>query len=168
MLVEQLHTLNDKFDFIYMPIDFRNGCNVGYAFINFCSTEARQRFVSNFHGVEVCKCLPGLNSRKVAEVTPASIQGVQNNVQRLRNSPVMSKLIFNPDWMPLIFDELGNSLPFPPPEQPLAAVKPRKSGSKQGATAIETGNHGTSGLRSSKDLASAEPRRTRLSRPRRR
>lgn len=133
MLIEQLRQHNDEFDFIYMPIDFRNRCNLGYAFINFCSEEARKRFVTNFHGVEVCKCLPGLNSRKVAEVTTASIQGLSNNVQRLRNSPVMSILIDHPEWMPLIFDEVGNSLPFPPPEQPLAAMKHRKGKMREAA-----------------------------------
>jgi len=134
MLVDQLQALNGEFDFIYMPIDFRNGCNVGYAFINFCSSEARKRFVANFHGVEVCRCLPGLNSRKVAEVTPASIQGLKMNVQRLRNSPVMGKLIYHPEWMPLLFDEAGGLLTFPSPEQPLAAVKHRRCNGRDAAT----------------------------------
>jgi cell wall assembly regulator SMI1 len=41
-----------------------------------------------------------------------------DNVKRLRNSPVMSQLHEHPDWLPLIFDEKGNSKPLPRPEEP--------------------------------------------------
>ena len=33
------------FDFVYLRFDFHNGCNLGYGFINFTSTEALFRFI---------------------------------------------------------------------------------------------------------------------------
>lgn len=113
------------FDFMYLPIDFKNKCNVGYGFVNFRTPELCSKFVHSFNGVEVRKCLPGFNSRKVVEVTPARVQGLHENVKRLRNSPVMSQLQDNPEWLPLLFDEDGSFMEFPEPDQPLAPVRPR-------------------------------------------
>lgn len=127
MLVNQLdEDMRGQFDFVYLPIDFKNKCNVGYAFINFCSVEACDQFVAKFNGMEVRRCLPGLNSRKVTEVTPARVQGFEENVNRLKNSPVMRELMHKPEWMPLIFDENGEQLPFPHPERCLEPIKPRR------------------------------------------
>lgn len=127
MLVNQLEQdMRGQFDFIYLPIDFKNKCNVGYAFINFRTVEACDTFVNRFNGVEVWKCLPGLNSRKVTEVTPARVQGFEENVQRLRNSPVMRELVHKPEWLPVIFDYNGLQVPFPSPERALEPIKPRR------------------------------------------
>jgi hypothetical protein len=132
MLVKQLESdLKGEFDFVYLPIDFKNKCNVGYAFINFRSIEACEAFLKNFNGVEVRKCLPGLNSRKVTEVTPARVQGFEENVQRLRNSPVMRELAHHTEWMPLIFDETGKQMPFPSPERALEPIKLRRRGREE-------------------------------------
>jgi len=127
MLVKQLdEDMRGQFDFVYLPIDFKNKCNVGYAFINFRTVEACEHFVNMFNGMEVRKCLPGLNSRKVTEVTPARVQGFEENVQRLRNSPVMRELLHKPEWMPLIFDHNGEKTDFPHPERSLEPIKPRR------------------------------------------
>jgi len=126
MLVQQLSVeFKGLFDFMYLPIDFKNKCNVGYSFINFRTTDACDEFVRQFHGVDVRKCLPGLNSKKIVEVTPARVQGLIENVKRLRNSPVMNQLQDHPEWMPLLFNEQGVEEPFPNPDQPLPPVKPR-------------------------------------------
>lgn len=126
MLVKQLCVdFNGLFDFMYLPIDFKNKCNVGYGFINFRTQDATEYFVKCFHGVDVRKCLPGLNSKKIVEVTPARVQGLGENVRRLRNSPVMNQLADHPEWMPLLFNDDGIEEPFPSPDQPLPPVKPR-------------------------------------------
>jgi len=127
MLVKQLNQdFRGRFDFVYLPIDFKNRCNVGYGFINFRTADAYDEFVAKFNGVDVRKCLPGLNSRKVAEVTPARVQGLDENVQRLRKGPVMNELVHHPDWMPLLLNEDGEEKDFPLPDQPCPPVKPRR------------------------------------------
>lgn len=126
MLIKQLSIeFLGLFDFMYLPIDFKNKCNVGYGFINFRTPEACAKFVSQFHNVDVRKCLPGLNSKKIVEVTPARVQGLSENVRRLRNSPVMNQLQDHPEWMPLLFTKDGIEEPFPTPDAPLPPVKPR-------------------------------------------
>jgi len=59
---------NPKTDFLYLPIDFKNQCNVGYGFMNFRTPENTREFMGKFHNVPVIDCLPGFNSRKVVEV----------------------------------------------------------------------------------------------------
>lgn len=126
MLVKVLNqSYKGHYDFMYLPIDFKNKCNVGYGFVNFCTSEACQRFIKQFDGVDVRQCLPGINSKKVAEVTPARQQGLTENVRRLRNSPVMNQLIDHPEWMPLILDKNGNAESFPLPDQTVPPIKPR-------------------------------------------
>mmetsp|Transcript_24804 Transcript_24804/g.45489 ORF Transcript_24804/g.45489 Transcript_24804/m.45489 type:complete len:459 (-) Transcript_24804:127-1503(-) len=129
MLIDQLSKdFRGEFDFLYLPIDFKNKCNVGYGFINFRTVENCAKFVSMFDGVDVRECLPGLNSKKVAEVTPARVQGFTENVRRLRNSPVMNQLIGHPEWMPVLFNEQGEGEDFPQPDTPLPPMKPRGRG----------------------------------------
>lgn len=126
MLIKQLNAdFSGEYDFMYLPIDFKNKCNVGYGFINFRIEASTERFISMFHGVDVRKCLPGLNSKKIVEVTPARVQGLTENVRRLKNSPVMNQLVDHPEWMPLLFGANGEEEPFPMPDAPLPPVKPR-------------------------------------------
>eukprot|EP00434_Breviolum_minutum_P022104 symbB.v1.2.019515.t1/scaffold1454.1/size117754/1 len=78
----------------YLPIDFANRCNVGYCFINFRTSHARQQFSSKFDGVQAQQCLPGFNSYKVCQVTKAKWQGRDENVRRIRSGPeLMQQLV---------------------------------------------------------------------------
>jgi hypothetical protein len=127
-LIERLDEagFRGKFDFLYLPIDFKNQCNVGYGFLNFTSPEATREFMTKFHNVPVIDCLPGFNSRKICEVTCARVQGHQDNIKRLKNSPVMSQLSDHPDWLPLLFDAAGNAIDFPKPEIPVGPITERR------------------------------------------
>lgn len=100
-------------DFLYLPIDFRNLCNVGYAFLSFRTPEACRRFAAAFHERNATEKLPGFNSKKICEVSEARCQGRDENVRRLQGSPVMQQLIDKPEWLPLLFSADGKVEEFP-------------------------------------------------------
>jgi len=114
-LVERLHEAGylGHLDFIYLPIDFKNKCNVGYAFVNFRTAEACARFAAEYHLSNSRDKLPGFNSKKVCEVSAARFQGCDENVRRLQASSVMAELVANPEWLPKLFDENGKAMDFP-------------------------------------------------------
>jgi hypothetical protein len=116
-VVERLYQegFRGQVDFVYLPIDFKNKCNVGYAFVNFRTAEACTRFASEYHHCNSRDKLPGYNSRKVCEVSAARFQGCEENVRRLQASKVMSELLANPEWLPKLFDEEGKEMDFPIP-----------------------------------------------------
>jgi len=118
MLMEQLYDdgFKGELDFIYLPIDFKNKCNVGYAFLNFRTPEACAAFAAAYHLSNTREKLPGFNSKKVCEVSAARFQGRQENVRRLQASAVMAELSGHPDWLPMLFDEDGKAVEFPVPE----------------------------------------------------
>lgn len=115
MLIEQLHRsgFRGDIDYLYLPTDFANRCNVGYCFANLRTPLARARFTNAFDGVAAQSCLPGFNSYKVCQVTKAKWQGREENVRRLRSGPeLMAQLAAHPEWLPLLLDEEGNQEPF--------------------------------------------------------
>lgn len=78
------------YDFVYLRIDFKSGCNVGYAFINFSDVHG---MISLIDRVE-CRCWVGFRSSKAAEISYATIQGREALVQKFRNSSVMQETPF--------------------------------------------------------------------------
>lgn len=72
MLLKELdRNFKEKYDFFYLPIDFSNNCNMGYAFINFLTFEDLKNFYIEFHDNKWSK----FNSDKICEVKFAKIQG---------------------------------------------------------------------------------------------
>jgi len=115
LLAERLHSDGywGMMDFLYLPMDFRQKVNAGYAFISFRTAEAAVRFTADYHLARCLDKLPGFNSQKICEVAPARFQGRTANIERLRSSSVMSRLTQTPDWLPMLFDEVGQVEPFP-------------------------------------------------------
>ena len=76
-----------RYDFFYLPIDFENKCNVGYAFINFMTLESVRSFFCALHR----KKWPRFNSSKICEVRYAKIQGKDNCIRHFANSCLMKQ-----------------------------------------------------------------------------
>ena len=92
-------------DFFYLPIDFKNGCNVGYAFVNFATGEDVLAFHAVFHG----RRWNMFNSEKICELTFARIQGKSNLVSHFQNSSLMQE----DKWFrPLILDQSPTGVEF--------------------------------------------------------
>ncbi|XP_023518344.1 protein MEI2-like 3 isoform X2 [Cucurbita pepo subsp. pepo] len=75
------------YDFLYLPIDFKNKCNVGYAFINMLSPQHIVSFYEAFDG----KRWEKFNSEKVASLAYARIQGKVALVSHFQNSSLMNE-----------------------------------------------------------------------------
>lgn len=75
------------YDFLYLPIDFKNKCNVGYAFINMLSPKHIIPFYQAFNGKKWEK----FNSEKVASLAYARIQGKTALVTHFQNSSLMNE-----------------------------------------------------------------------------
>ncbi|XWS30086.1 hypothetical protein CRYUN_Cryun24cG0088300 [Craigia yunnanensis] len=75
------------YDFLYLPIDFKNKCNVGYAFINMISPSHIISFYQAFNGKKWEK----FNSEKVASLAYARIQGKAALVAHFQSSSLMNE-----------------------------------------------------------------------------
>ncbi|XP_050374125.1 protein terminal ear1 [Argentina anserina] len=90
------HQPLSSYDFVYLPIDFNNKCNVGYGFVNMTSPEATWRLYKAFHhqNWEV------FNSRKICEVTYARVQGLEALKEHFKNSKFPSEM---DHYLPVVF-----------------------------------------------------------------
>eukprot|EP01018_Ginkgo_biloba_P017471 Gb_11658 [translate_table: standard] len=75
------------YDFLYLPIDFKNKCNVGYAFINMTSPSHIIPFYQALNGKKWEK----FNSEKVASLAYARIQGKAALIAHFQNSSLMNE-----------------------------------------------------------------------------
>ncbi|ONK68527.1 uncharacterized protein A4U43_C05F12860 [Asparagus officinalis] len=85
-----------EYDFLYLPMDFRTGCNRGYAFVNFTSPVAAKRLHRDLHD----RSWSDVVSHKICEVTEARIQGLPALLRRFATSVFMCE---KADYRPLHF-----------------------------------------------------------------
>jgi hypothetical protein len=101
MVLEEINVYFErKYDFFYLPIDFRNRCNVGYAFINFIDPRDIESFYQMFNDRKWSR----FNSEKVCQISYARIQGKAKLINRFQNSSLMEK---EEECRPLVFHSTG-------------------------------------------------------------
>lgn len=122
MLVSALdaHGFAEKYDFVYLPIDFAHRRGLGYATVSLVSFDDAARLVQAFEGFhdwpaplpDACRCQPhwGRPGRTYQEL-----------VERYRDSRVMHPSV--PDEQKPILFAKGCRTAFPPPRRPIR--KPR-------------------------------------------
>ncbi len=110
-----------RYNFTYLRFDFGNGCNVGYAFVNFVNPDDVLKFGDNWMGAPWMSELPArVNGRsQLAEISYAHCQGVDGAIERFRNSSVMDEV---PGYRPQLWytkedaphpKMVGTEAPFP-------------------------------------------------------
>ncbi|EPZ33098.1 RNA recognition motif 2 domain-containing protein [Rozella allomycis CSF55] len=101
MLIEFINETHAKtYDFLYLRMDFKNRCNVGYAFINFIDPKFIVSFADRVCGKKWTK----FNSDKICSLSYANIQGKNSLIEKFRNSNVMEE---EPSYRPKIFYSSG-------------------------------------------------------------
>jgi hypothetical protein len=77
----------DKYDFFYLPIDYKHRCNVGYAFINFCEPMPIIEFFKLLNDKKWDK----FNSEKICKISYARLQGQDALLDHFKSSSVMQQ-----------------------------------------------------------------------------
>lgn len=86
------------YDIVYLPIDPKNRCNCGYAFINVAHPIIILSLFMQFNG----KSWRNFNSEKICQLTYARLQGKEPLLKQLEGSGVMQQS--DPAKKPLILD----------------------------------------------------------------
>ena len=121
MLIDYVNaTHKNKYDFLYLRIDFQNKCNVGYAFINFIDP----RDAVSFANERVGKKWKLFKSDKKCDLSYANIQGKEALIKKFQNSQVLSEDIA---YQPKLFYSSGSRAG---QEQPWPNSNSNKSRSK--------------------------------------
>ncbi|KAH9942348.1 RNA recognition motif 2-domain-containing protein [Epithele typhae] len=101
-----------RIDFMYLRMDFQNGCNVGYAFVNFITVQDLLHFAKTQIGVKWNM----YSSEKTLHMCYATYQGKESLVEKFKNSCIMDE---KEAWRPKIYYSDGSNQglhePFPAP-----------------------------------------------------
>mmetsp|Transcript_86469 Transcript_86469/g.181049 ORF Transcript_86469/g.181049 Transcript_86469/m.181049 type:complete len:514 (-) Transcript_86469:175-1716(-) len=111
-----------EYDFLYLPVDFKSHSALGYAFINAVDEESALRMYKHFNNFTKW----GVPSNKKCSVGWSyKSMGLDANVQRYRNSPVMHPSV--PTHYQPIRRLNGKLIPF---EEPTKTIKPPRQGTQ--------------------------------------
>ncbi|EGO25620.1 hypothetical protein SERLADRAFT_466059 [Serpula lacrymans var. lacrymans S7.9] len=129
-----------RIDFLYLRMDFQNGCNVGYAFVNFITVQDLELFAKSRLG----KKWNMYSSEKVLHMSYANYQGKEALVEKFKNSCIMDEI---EDWRPKIFYSSGPNQGLPEPfPKPTHIRRKERSSYNRGALFVP-GIHSSSSHR---------------------
>lgn len=95
------------YDLLYLPMDFKTGVSMGYAFVNMVDLVSARNLWHLMDGYSRWV----IPSRKQSGVSWSSVQGLEANIERYQRSAIMGKdipIMFKP----LLFAD-GEEIPFP-------------------------------------------------------
>lgn len=116
----------DHVTFMYIPMNLKSQENFGYAFVDFKSVSIAAECKEHMEGFTSW----GQPSEKVMSIGWSDVQGLDANIQRYRNSPLMHESV-DDELKPALFDKGGRVI-FPEPTKIIRAPRVRKS-SEQGS-----------------------------------
>jgi len=94
MLLDEINSkCRGKFDYFYLPIDLKTGCNAGYAFINFTHPFFILEFFLEFQDFQWCKHFPESASKKECKLAMAHMQGKEQLFEHHQNKNIMAKSV---------------------------------------------------------------------------
>mmetsp|Transcript_25701 Transcript_25701/g.73886 ORF Transcript_25701/g.73886 Transcript_25701/m.73886 type:complete len:354 (+) Transcript_25701:56-1117(+) len=110
-LMQQLSScgFGGMFDFIYVPADSRKRKNRGIGFVNFTSKMAADAFYQMFHGTKSMH----LTDAKEIFVTPADVQGYEENAERFAAEFAAQKHVCNLPILLRSYPRVGSAAALP-------------------------------------------------------
>lgn len=113
------HGFVGLYDFVYMPFDFKLKQCMGYGFVNMTAGEHVQHLIEKFDNQRLW---PRSASLKLCSAGLSHAQGLEANIERFRNSPVMGDDV--PErFKPALFAG-DKRVPFPRPSRELPLLHP--------------------------------------------
>lgn len=134
VLIELLDTegFNAKYDFVYLPTDFKNWASFGYVFVNFLTPAGARDASHHFHGLRWSD-----SSKKECDVVwSGPQQGLDAHVARFRNSPVMHESV--PDIVKPVLHKGGVRVAFPAPTKRIRMPRVRGSACSREKGLVQT------------------------------
>jgi len=115
------------FDFVYVPINLTHMLGVGYSFVNLTSQERAEEFILAFEGFDDWD---SSFSKTACAMHWSVCQGLEENISRYRNSPLMCEEVAS-FYKPVLLKD-GVQIEFPKPTKPLRTLRRRKGKETEG------------------------------------